>query len=168
MRRSGVELVATIALCLTALIGCPYGFAGGGLPPHIKSVAVLPFDNQTPASGLQTALYTQLRRDVESRLGLREASESKADCIVRGTIVKYEPDIPVAYSSDPSQSSTAQRKLQITVDVEIVDQATGRTLWSQQGLMREGVYTQRNELDGQKDAIQKIVNDVVAGAQSQW
>lgn len=145
-----------------------YGFAGGGLPPGIHTVAVLPFDNETPASALQQELYDRLKKDVEGRLGLHDATEDKADAIVKGTIVRYEPDIPVAYSADPAQSTSAQRKLQITVDVEIVDQRTGRTIWAQKGLMREGTYTERGEDDGRRQAVEKIVNDVIAGAQSQW
>ncbi|HEY7876963.1 MAG TPA: LPS assembly lipoprotein LptE [Gemmatimonadaceae bacterium] len=166
MRRSGGSLLLSLVPFLAA--GCVYGFAGGGLPPHVKSVAVLPFDNETAAPTLQTELYDQMRKDVESRLGLHEAAESKADALVKGVITKYETDIPIAYSADPSQSNSAQRKLQITIDVDIVDQSTGRTIWSQKSLMRDGSYSERDEASGRKEAIQKIVNDVVAGAQSQW
>lgn len=109
-----------------------------------------------------------MRSEVEGRLGLRQASEKQANAIVRGRIVSYEPDIPVAYSADPSRASTAQRKVQITVDVEILDQSTGRTLWSRKGLMRDGSYKEGSEKDGRSDAIEKIVNDIIAGAQSQW
>ena len=166
MRRSGVRVI--LAALPLLLAGCIYGFAGGGLPPHIKTVAVLPFDNETPVSTLQTELYTQLKREVENRLGLREAAEAKADAVVRGRIVKYDYDIPVAYSADPSQANSAQRKLQITVDIEIVDQSNGHTLWSQKGLMREGTYAERSEDSGRRAAIEKLVNDIIAGAQSQW
>jgi hypothetical protein len=131
-------------------------------------VAVLPFENQTSLAPLQHDLNERMRREVEGRLGLREASEKRADAVVRGKIVNYEPDIPVAYSSDPSRANTAQRKVQITVDVEIVEQATGKTLWSQKGLMRDGTYNEGSEADGRQDAIEKIVEDVIAGAQSQW
>lgn len=166
MRRSGINtLLAALALLLTS---CIYGFAGGGLPPHIKSVAVLPFENETSSATLQRELFEQLRHDVEGRLGLRQASEGRADAVVRGRITRYEVDIPVAYSSDPARANTAERKLQITVDVEIVDQSTGRPIWSQKGLMREGTYSERSEAEGRREAIEKIVNDVIAGAQSQW
>lgn len=157
-----------LALVPVVAAGCVYGFAGGGLPPHIKSVAVLPFDNETSVSTLQTELYTAMQKDVEGRLGLHEAAESKADAVVSGTITKYESDIPIAYSADPNQATSAQRKLQITIDVQIVDQSTGRTIWSQKGLMRDGSYSERDEASGRKAAIQKLVNDIVAGAQSQW
>ncbi|HEU4586946.1 MAG TPA: LptE family protein [Gemmatimonadaceae bacterium] len=167
MPRSGARLLALLLPILLAT-GCIYGFAGGGLPPNIKTVAVLPFENQTSLAPLQQELNDRMRREVEGRLGLREASEKRADAVVRGKIVNYEPDIPVAYSSDPSRANTAQRKVQITVDVEIVEQATGKTLWSQKGLMRDGTYNEGSEADGRQDAIEKIVEDVIAGAQSQW
>jgi hypothetical protein len=166
MRRSGISWLLAFIPLLTG--ACIYGFAGGGLPPRIKSVAVLPFDNETASATLQGELYTEMRRDVESRLGLHEAAEDKADAVVKGTITKYDADIPIAYSADPNQSNSAQRKVQITVDVDIIDEATGRSIWSQKGLMRDGSYNERDEATGRKEAIQKIVNDVVAGAQSQW
>lgn len=166
IRRSGVRTLCAVLALLFA--GC-YSFAGGGLPPHIKSVAVVPFDNETSASTLQSELTNQMRREVENRLGLRAASQNKADAIVRGRIVRYEADIPVAYSADPTQSTTsAERKLQITVDIAIVDQSSGRTLWEQKGLTRDGTYAEGAEESGRRQAIEKIVNDVVAGAQSQW
>ena len=165
MRRFGVSLLLSALPLLTA---CLYGFAGGGLPAHIKTVAILPFDNETSASTLQRELYVRMRRDLENRLGLRDAPESRANAIVRGRIVRYEPDIPVGYSADPSRSTSAERKLQITVDVEIIDQSTGRTLWSQKGMTAEGSYAEGTEVSGQHEALDKIVNNVVSGAQSQW
>ncbi|HEU4475000.1 MAG TPA: LPS assembly lipoprotein LptE, partial [Gemmatimonadales bacterium] len=83
-----------------ALGGCLFGFAGGGLPPSIKTVAVLPFDNQTPEPTLTQEIAVAVREAVEGRLGLRQASESQADAVVRGTISRYEPDLPVAYTGD--------------------------------------------------------------------
>jgi hypothetical protein len=151
------------------LLAACYSFAGGGLPSHLKSVAIVPFDNETSAPTLQAELTNQMRREVEGRLGLRAATQNKADAIVRGRIVRYEADIPAAYSADPTQStSSAERKLQITVDVEIVDQSSGRTLWAQKGLTRDGTYAEGAEDNGRRQAIEKIVNDVIAGAQSQW
>jgi hypothetical protein len=165
MRRSGISVLLSVLPLLTA---CLYGFAGGGLPPHIKTVAILPFDNETSASTLQRELYDRMRRDLENRLGLRDAAENRADAIVRGRIVRYEPDIPIGYSADPSRATSAERKLQITVDVEIIDQRTGHTLWSQKGMTAEGAYSEAAEVSGRREAVDKIVNNVVAGAQSQW
>ena len=153
---------------LLALAGCVYGFSGGGLPGHIRTVAVLPFENQTAAAELTRELSDALRKAMQSRLGLRDASEARATAVVRGTITKYEPDVPVAFSADPNQATTARRRLQISVDVEIVDQTNGKTLWTRKGLSAEGEYAERAEAEGRRQAMERIVNDVIEGAQSQW
>jgi hypothetical protein len=149
--------------------GCfPYGFAGGGLPSHIRTVAVVPFENETSQPEIQRDLVTLMRRGIENRLGLRDASEERAHAIVRGTILRYDADVPISFSADPSQATSARRKLQIAVDIEIVDQITGRTLWSRRSLVAEGEYNEGNEPDGRRVALEKLVNDVIEGAQSQW
>jgi hypothetical protein len=50
LRRSILRSGVFSALLLGA---CVYGFAGGGLPGHIRTVAVRPMDNLTPVAGLQ-------------------------------------------------------------------------------------------------------------------
>ncbi len=165
MRRSGVARLLVAA----AVAGCfPYGFAGGGLPSHIRTVAVVPFENETSQPEIQRDLVTLMRRGIENRLGLRDASEERAHAIVRGTILRYDADVPISFSADPSQATSARRKLQIAVDIEIVDQITGRTLWSRRSLVAEGEYNEGNEPDGRRVALEKLVNDVIEGAQSQW
>lgn len=145
-----------------------YGFAGGGLPTTVRSIAIVPFENQTPSAELQQEFMTKLRKELRSRLGLREAGEAQASAVVRGTITRYEPDIPIAYSADRTQSAASRRRLQLTVDIEIYDQTAQRVLWSRKGLSAEGEYAERQEAEGRRQAIQKLVNDVVDGAQSQW
>ena len=61
------------------LAGCLYGFAGGGLPSSIKTVALLPFDNQTAEPTLTQEVASSVRDALQSRLGLRSASEAQAD-----------------------------------------------------------------------------------------
>jgi len=161
IRRSG-------AVSALVLAGCLYKFSGGGLPSHIRTVAVLPFENQTAAAELTRELSDALRKAMQSRLGLRDAAENRANAVVRGTITKYEPDVPVAFSADPNQATTARRRLQISVDVEIVDQTSGKTLWERKGLSAEGEYAERAEPEGRRQALERIVNDVIDGAQSQW
>lgn len=156
------------AASLVALAGCIYHFSGGGLPSHIRTVAVLPFENQTAAAELTRELSDALRKGMQSRLGLRDAAESRANAIVRGTITKYEPDVPVAFSADPNQATSARRRVQVSVDVEIIDQSTGKTLWERKGLSAEGEYAERAEPEGRRQALERIVNDVIEGAQSQW
>lgn len=149
--------------------GCLYGFAGGGLPPSIKTVALLPFDNQTAEPTLTQEVATRVRDAVESRLGLRQASESQADAIVRGTILRYEPDLPIQYNAtEGRQVNVTRRLVQITVSVEILDQKQGKPLWQRSGLVLEGDYETGRERDGREKALDKLVTNIVEGAQSQW
>lgn len=169
MLRSGGRKAGWLALSVAlALSGCVYGFAGGGLPPSVRTIAIIPFDNQTPSAELQQEFMARLRRELRSRLGVREAGEAQASAVVRGLITRYEPDIPIAFSSDRTQSVAARRKLQLTIDIEIYDQTAGRVLWARKGMTAEGEYAERAEADGRRQAIEKLVNDVIEGAQSQW
>lgn len=131
-------------------------------------MAVLPFDNQTAAPEIQSELFEIMRRELQKRLGVRDAPQERADALVRGTITTYDADVPVAFSADPSQAVSARRRLQITVDVEIVDQTTSKVLWQRKTLRAEGEYAERAEPEGRRKAIDRLVNDIVEGAQSQW
>ena len=157
------------SLVLVALTACfPYGFTGGGLPSHIRTVAIVPFENQTSTPELSRELIDALRSRLHDRLGLRDAAEAKANAIVRGSIQRYEVDIPIGYTASNKAATTARRMLQIVVDIEMVDQVTGKTLWQRKGLLAEGQYEERGEATGRKQAIDRIVSDVIDGAQSQW
>ena len=145
-----------------------YGFAGGGLPPHIRSMAILPFDNETASPELQRELLEAMRRDLQPRLGVREAPEDKADALVRGVIRTYDVDIPVGFSANQTQPVTSRRRLQLTLDVQIIDQTSGKTLFERKGLRAEADYVERDDAGGRRDAVKRVVNDMVEGAQSQW
>lgn len=163
MRRSGA---LSILMVLTACF--PYGFAGGGLPSHVRTVAVLPFENLTSTPEIQQELALALRIELRNRLGLREAAENRASAVVRGTIQRYETDIPIGYSATNQNQTSARRQLQISVDIEMIDQSSGKALWQRKGLLVEGQYEERGEAAGRRQAIERIINEIVQGAQSQW
>ncbi len=174
--RAAVALRAAVAAAVVATAGAwsagcrysPYKFAGGGLPRNVRSIAILPFDNQTAVAELQRELFESMRNTLRRRLNLGDASEARADAIVRGSIVKYDTDVPIAFSSDPRAANQARRQLQLVIDVTIIDQASGRTLWERKGLTAKGEYAERNEAAGRRQAIDELLTDIVEGAQSQW
>ncbi len=148
------------------LSGCIYGFAGGTLP-NVKTVAILPFVNDTPEPALTQEVSEAVRQAFEGRLGLRVAPEATADAIVRGRIARYDPDVPIAMLPGQGQVTVTKRKVQLAVDVEILNQRDGTTVWKRQVLV-DGEYDPGREAEGRKVALDKLVNEIVDGAQSQW
>ncbi|PYO88623.1 MAG: hypothetical protein DMD58_11890 [Gemmatimonadetes bacterium] len=163
-RLFGAVLISASSL---GLVGCPYKFAGGTLP-NVKTVAILPFDNDTPEPRLTAEVSEAVRQALEGRLGLRVATEATADAIVRGRVVRYDPDVPQAVQAGVGQVRVTKRKVQIVVDVEIVNQREGTSVWKGQGISVDGDYDPPAEQDGRKAALAKLVQQIVDGAQSQW
>ena len=71
------RIVLLLLLAAAGLTGCLYGFAGGGLPPSIKTVALLPFDNQTAEPTLTQEVASSVREALDDILD--EASEDKLE-----------------------------------------------------------------------------------------
>ncbi len=168
-------VVGAVVVAMSALAcGCWwYGFAGGGLPSHVKTMAILPFDNETATPDLQKQLWDAMRQSLPSRLGVGEASEGRASAIVRGTILRYDTDVPIGYAATSGRISSAavsptQRKLELAINIEIVDQTTGKTLWKRDGLVADGTYSEGAETTGRKQALKSAVDQIIEGAQSQW
>ena len=170
MRPSGVRRLRPLVLLLLPLVaGCWwYGFAGGGLPDHIRTVAIIPFDNLTTPPDLQIELTQELEEGVQRWLHLRPAAEDRADAVIRGTLRRYETDIPMALAADRQAAAGGRRRLELALDIAIVDQTTGRTLWERNGLVVTGEYDESREEEGRQQALEDVVTALIEGAQSQW
>jgi hypothetical protein len=163
---------ALAVLSLLALPGCLYKFSGGGFPSDVRTVAVLPFENFTADARLTTEVQGSVRDAVEGRLGLRAAPERSAHAVVRGTISRYEPEVPVAYTGGAAgqvnRVEVTRRMVQLVVTVEIVDQRTGGVLWQRSNFSVDGDYAPGQESDGRRKALDKLADQIVEGARSQW
>lgn len=173
MRRSiGISSPRRLAsLLLLALGGCGvYTFTGGGgLPGHIDTIAILPFENQTTQFTLTQELTQALLDEVPGRLGLNPANEREADAILRGTILRYN-DRAVNYQPDPEGPVIFQRRVDVSVSVEIYDVVEDQVLWSARSLSAQGEYLpdSQTEQQGRQVAIDNLVQSILDGAQSQW
>ena len=170
MRRIPGFVLILLSASTLSLGACLYKFSGGGLPKNIRTVAVLPFDNLTPEPILTQEITQAVREAVEKRLGLRQSGEDQADALVTGIVRRYEPDLPLSFTGTTStnQVEVTRRMVQISLDVKIMDQKANKVLWERQGLMVEGEYDPNQEAQGRKKALDKLITDIVDGAQSQW
>lgn len=163
-----------LALALLAG-GCSYGFAGGGLPSELRTVAVLPFENRTSDPTLAQEVGTTVREAVEQRLGLRGATESQADVVVRGTVLRYEPDQPVSFrgtgTGAPGRAAdveVSRRLLQLSVEVEMTEQATGKEILRTKLFSVDAQYDPGRESTGRREALAQLMTKLIQEAQSQW
>jgi len=163
-----------IGSVLLLLSGCSFGFTGGGLPPSIRTVAVLPFDNNTSDPTLAQRVTVAVKQAVVSRLGLRSAAEAQADAVITGTVQRYDPDQPLAYQGTPttagapSRVDVTRRQVELTVDITVVEKKSGRTLWEGKNQVVQGDYDPGREQVGQKKALDVLVKKVVDGVQQNW
>jgi len=165
MRRFG-GLIGSLAFLF--LTGCFYHFAGGGLPPHIHTMAIGAFDNQTASPEIPKELYDHMHRELQRRLGVRDAPTDRADAVVKGIIRSYDADVPIGFSATTAPATRARRHLQITIEIEIVDQSNGHVLYTNKSLRQEADYDERAEANGREQAITKMVQQIVDGVQSNW
>ncbi len=161
-----------VSLCLLLVAGCGvYTFTGGGgLPGHIDSIAILPFDNRTTQFTLTQELTQAVLDDVPGRLGLRPADEGSADAVLRGTITGYE-ERAVNYQPDPAGPAIFQRRVRITISIEIYDAREEQVLWASRSLSAAGEYEPdkgQSETEGRVLAIENLIQAIIDGAQSQW
>jgi hypothetical protein len=161
------------ATLLVLAAGCMYSFAGGGLPAHVDTVAILALDNETAEPLLESDVQQALQSELPRSLGVRLAEESLADAVIRGVIRGYS-EMPAAIrpaQESEGQSPVVQREVRITYDVEIYDQEEDRVLWRVTGQSVVGSFNPEASETievGKARAIEQLVTKVIEGAQSQW
>src|SRR5207247_9075083 len=114
-----------------------YGAAGGTLP-NFKTVAILPFGNDAPEPALTQEVSDAVRQAFEGRLGLRVAPEATADALVRGRIVRYDPDLPVSVVAGTGPTGGTARRARPTGAGEVANQPQGTPVRKQAGVAAAG------------------------------
>ena len=153
-----------------AMGGCVYGFSSGSFPDHIRTLAILPFDNDTNRFELTQEIHEELLRELPRALGVTNAGEDVADAVVQGRIVRYDMTAPLFRAGQQDgQVDVLQRQVSIRVQVELIDLVEGLILWDDLGLSTQGQYLEgESEEIGRVEAIETLVQRIVDGAQSNW
>ncbi len=173
--RSVHRLLAAPVVALVAGVAagaCNYSFsAGAGLPSHVRTVAILPFENETGRFEVTQEIYDALLQELPRALGLSLAGEEAADAIVSGTILSYNLNAPLYRRGQEAETvEVLQRQVRLSVEVQILDRAEYTILWDDSRLQVEGQYLDASETeeDGRAEAIELLVQEIVDGAQSNW
>jgi hypothetical protein len=136
-------LRAAALLTLVALAsgwrGCGYKpVTKSGLPTHIKTVAVPPFQNQALRYKIESRFTESVMREILRRgKGLRVQSETKgADAVVDGTIKSF------AFYGVLLDTRGRARIFEVTITaaVTVRDQVTNRVLYDNQDYVYRGEF----------------------------
>ena len=118
---SGVRAVRAVVVlgALLGAAGCNYSFRSGSFPDHIRTVAIVPFDNETTRFELTQEIHERLLRELPRSLGVTNAGEDVADAVVRGRILRYDLNTPSCRPGQQrDQVDVLQRQVNLRVEVE--------------------------------------------------
>ena len=163
-------LRAALLAAVVAFSGCLYHFRGGNFPEHVKTLSIDPILNDTPRLELTGELQEQLLKNLPRSLGVRPAASGDADAVVRVRITSYQvvtPNYRPGVTGD--RPEVLQRQVTITAQVQIVDQVNREIYWEDTTLRGEGPFLEsETEEVGRTAAIERLVQRIVDGAQSNW
>lgn len=170
MRWSAPAGAALIAAILPA--GCGYTTSTALLPSHLKTIAIPVFENGTPEYALEQEI-TQVVIDRFVRDNhLKVVDERTANAVLRGRITQYRNAV-FGFSATEQAS---EYRVTIGVSVTVKDLVKNREMWKEENLLKTTNYfvvdvpgqNARTELDGRKEAIQKIADEIVARTVEGW
>ncbi|HTO91172.1 MAG TPA: LptE family protein [Candidatus Sulfotelmatobacter sp.] len=174
MRFRAAALLPRIAAAalLAALSGCAYSTGGNLLPPHIKTVAIPVFENGTTEYTIEKDITDAVIARFISDNHLKVVDERVANSVIRGKVTAYRN----AVFGFTGGNLATEYRVTITVAVTFKDLVKNREIWSDQELSKySNYYVQsvpgqvvKTELDGRKDAIAKIADEILTRTVEGW
>jgi len=148
------------------LVSCGiYSFSGSTLPPHIRTVGVPLFEDQTTEFGIDQKLTDALIKAVRDDNTLKIADPRDADAMLSGAITRVE-DRAGQYSAEEIATDF---RVHVTVSVRFEDMRKRTVMWegslSQWGIY-DGAGVDRQE--GIAEALDKIATDILNRSLSDW
>lgn len=171
MRGRAPVLAATLALAAAAG-SCAYTTSPALLPSHLKTVAVPVFENGTTEYTLEQEVTEAVIARFVADNHLRVVDPRSANALVEGRITVYRNAV-----FGFSQAAQAQEyRVTLGVAVRFKDQVKNRELWSEPEMVKTANYyvvdtpgdTARTELDGRRQAIAKVAEEIVARSVQGW
>lgn len=161
--------VAVAGLLLAS--GCGYTTSPALLPQHLKTVAVPVFENGTTEYTLEQEITDAVVQRFVRDNHLKVVDERSANSVVKGRITQYKNS--VFGFSDAAQAQ--EYRVTITVAVTFKDLVKNRELWTDELVKTANYYVQdvpgqsaKTELDGRKEAIAKIADEVLSRSVEGW
>jgi len=171
-RRRSARLAAALLVLALVAAGCVYSTSTALLPPHLKTVAVPVFENKTSEYTLEQQVTDAVIQRFVADNHLRVVDARSANLLVTGSILGYRNAV------FGFNTATNANEYRVTIECAIVlkDQVKNRELWNEPHLIRTANYyvvnvpgdTAKTEVEGRKDAITKIADEIFARTVEGW
>lgn len=162
-----------LPIVFAALLGgCAYTTSPALLPSHLKTIAIPVFENGTSEYTLEQEITDEVIQRFVRDNHLRIVDEKSANCVVRGRITQYKN----AVFGFSNASQAQEFRVTVAVSVTFKDQVKNREIWADDNLARTANYyvqdvpgqAARTELDGRKEAIRKIADEILTRSVQGW
>lgn len=162
------RLASVLCMVMLATLGCGVYSFSGSANPHLKTVAVPIFDDQTAEFGVKEQLTNAIIASFNRDNTLKIADRRVADVIVAGTILRLNEQAG-AYTS---QEQVQEIRVYLTAKIKCDDVKKRKVLWEEE-LTQFGAYSPggANSDDRQRaitEAVEKIATEVLNRTVSGW
>jgi lipopolysaccharide assembly LptE-like protein len=139
-----VAVTAATALVIAAVLsGCGYTM-GGNLPPHITTVAVPMFANQTPRPGIEITVTRAIVEAFSTDGRLRVVTPSEADAVLEGAVIDRQL-LSIAF--DP-KANVQQFRLVLTLNIRFRDVRKNAVLFEQRSMQEQSDFRVQGTVSG--------------------
>jgi len=170
MKRAALLVLGLLAGLVP--VGCAYTSGSALLPSHLRTVAIPTFENATTEYVLEKELTQAVIDKFIADNHLRVVDERSAASVLRGRIVAYKNSVFGFTGTNRAQ----EYRVTITVDVTFKDLVKNRELWKDPEIVRYANYyvqpvpgdTAKTELQGRREAIAKIADEILSRTVEGW
>jgi len=151
---------------------CGYTTSPALLPTHLKTVAIPVFENGTTEYTLEQEITTAVVDRFVKDNHLRVVDERSANAVIRGKITGYKNSIFGFSAANRAQ----EYRVSIACSVVFKDLVKNREIWNDPEMVKTANYyvvpvpgdSARTELDGRKEAISKLADEILSRTVEGW
>jgi len=142
------------------------------LPPHLKTVAIPVFENGTTEYTLEQDVTNAIIERFVRDNHLRVVDERSANAVIHGKLTGYKNAVFGFSATNRAQ----EYRVTLTCSVVFKDLVKNREIWNEPELVKTANYfvvdvpgdSARTELDGRKEAIAKIADEILTRSVEGW
>jgi len=166
-----INAMLGVLLCVFALSGCKISLSGASIPPEMKTINVLVFENNAPL--VVASLSSQFTEELKTRIRNQTAlsiTPNDAHAVFSGNITGY--DITPVAIQDNKQPTAGANRLTIRVQVKYVNNLNPKQSFEEsfERFKDFKLVGSLQALEGPliKDVTAQLTEDIFNRAFAQW